>query len=37
MIKAPIKVDSYFDYSEEEAFDRIKKDILDLGFIRFNI
>ena len=37
MVKAPIDIKEYFDYSEEEAFDKIKKDILDLGFIRFNI
>jgi hypothetical protein len=37
MIKAPIDIKEYFDYSEEEVFEKIKKDILDLGFIRFNI
>ncbi len=37
MIKAPISISEYDDYSEEEVFEKIKKDVLDLGFIRFNI
>jgi len=37
MVKAPIDISEYFDYSEEEVFEKIKKDVLDLGFIRFNI
>jgi hypothetical protein len=37
MVKAPVDVKKYFDYSEEVVFEKIKKDILDLGFIRFNI
>jgi len=37
MIKAPISIDEYKDCSEEEVFDNIKKNVLDLGFIRFNI
>ena len=37
MIKAPISIEQYKDYSEEEVFENIKRDILDLGFIRFNI
>ena len=37
MIKAPISIEEYKDYSEEEVFEKIKKDVLDLWFIRFNI
>ncbi|MDQ7009461.1 MAG: excinuclease ABC subunit UvrA [Candidatus Gracilibacteria bacterium] len=37
MVKAPISIEQYRDYSEEEVFENIKRDILDLGFIRFNI
>jgi len=37
MIKAPISISEYDDYSEEEVFEKIKKDVLDQGFIRFNI
>ncbi len=37
MIKAPISISEYDDYSEEEVFEKIKKDVLDLWFIRFNI
>ncbi len=37
MVKAPINIEEYKDYSEEEVFENIKRDILDLGFIRFNV
>jgi hypothetical protein len=37
MLKAPINIEQYKDFSEEEVFKNIKKDVLDLGFIRFNI
>jgi len=37
MILAPLNVEQYFDDSEEEAFKKIKKEVLELWFIRFNI
>jgi len=30
MIKAPVSIEQYKDYSEEEVFENIKRDILGL-------